>query len=222
MKNPRIAITGLLFAALMLAGCGSKDITRPEQYSGFLSDYSRLQPATSATGQPVMRWIAPGVRLDNYRYMQVRSMGFYPAPKPTEQINNSTLAELEAYSREQIREAFSRRFEILEPGAQPRPDTLILRAAITGVDTRAEGLKAYEVIPIALVVAATTSASGARDRETELFLEAELLDATTGQPVLQVVRKGYGQQLKNREEQVTLDTLKGVIDAVVSDIERFQ
>ncbi len=78
------------------------------------------------------------------------------------------------------------------------------------------------MIPIALVVAATTTAAGSRDRTTELFVEAEMLDASTGQPVMRVVRKGYGQELENREEQVTLDTLKSVIDTIVNDIERFQ
>ncbi len=220
MKRSSIAVTGLLFSALLLGGCASK-VTEPEQYSGFLADYSRLQPATSPTGQPVLRWMAPGLNLDSYKHVVVQSIGFHPAPSPSEQIGAPALAQLQAYTSEQIKAAFGRRFQVHEAGAQPGPQTLILRAAITGVDTKAEGLKPYEVIPIALVVAATTSASGARDRTTELFVEAELIDASTGQPVLQVVRKGYGKELENKEEQVTLDTLKGVIDGIVRDIDKF-
>jgi hypothetical protein len=106
-------------------------------------------------------------------------------------------------------------------GFYPAPSSLIPRAAITGVDTKAEGLKPYELIPIALVAAAVTSASGARDRTTELFVEAELLDASTGKPALQVVRKGQGKELENKQ-QVTLDLLKGVVDGIVRDIERFE
>lgn len=221
MKRSRIAVTGLLFSALLLGGCASQ-VTKPEQYSGFLSSYSQLQEATSPTGQPVMRWMAPGVKLENYRNVIVDSIGFYPAPSPSEQIGAPALADLQAYASQQIKAAFGRRFQVLEPGAQPGPQTLTLRAAITGVDTRAEGLKPYEVIPIALVAAAATTASGARDRTTELFVEAELLDSSTGKPVLQVVRKGYGKELENTEEQVTLNTLKGVIDGIVRDIEKFQ
>ncbi|MDX1723809.1 MAG: DUF3313 domain-containing protein [Pseudomonas sp.] len=220
MKRSSLAVTGSLFCALLLAGCASK-VTEPEQYSGFLSDYSRLQPATSATGQPVLRWMAPGVSLANYQHVIVQSIGFHPAPSPSEQIGAPALADLQAYTSQQVKAAFGQRFQVHEAGAQPGPNTLILRAAITGVDTKAEGLKPYEVIPIALVAAAASSASGARDRTTELFVEAELLDASTDQPVLQVVRKGYGKELENREAQVTLDTLKGVIDGIVRDIERF-
>lgn len=221
MKRSSIAVTGLLFSALLLGGCASK-VTQPDQYSGFLKDYSRLQEATSPTGQPVMRWMAPGVKLGNYQHVIVQPIGFYPAPSPSEQINAPALADLKAYTSDQIKAAFGKRFQVHEPGAQPGPNTLILRAAITGVDTRAEGLKPYEVIPLALVAAAASTASGARDRTTELFVEAELLDASTGKPVLQVVRKGYGKELENKEEKVTLNTLKGVIDGLVRDIEKFQ
>lgn len=226
MRSSSFAITGLLFSALLLGGCASKETTQPDQYSGFLPDYSRLQPATSPTGQPVMRWMAPGFKLDNYQHVMVHSIGFYPAPNPSEQISAPALEDLRAYTSEQVKAAFGRRFQMHEPsttpkGSLPRGKTLVLRAAITGVDTRAEGLKPYEVIPIALIAAAASTASGARDRNTELFIEAELMDASTGQPVLQVVRKGYGKELENKEEQVTLDTLKGVIDGVVRDIEKF-
>ncbi|WPP46663.1 DUF3313 domain-containing protein [Pseudomonas sp. AN-1] len=226
MKRSTIVLTGLVLSALLLGGCASQ-VTKPEQYSGFLSDYSRLQPATSATGQPVMRWMAPGVRLDNYRHVIVQSIGFYPAPTPSEQIGAKALADLQAYAAQQVKTAFGRRFQVHDPastpqGSLPRGQTLVLRAAITGVDTKAEGLKPYEVIPIALVTAAATTAAGARDRTTELFVEAELIDASTGQPVLQVVRKGYGKELENKEEQVTLSTLKGVIDGIVRDIEKFE
>lgn len=221
MKYSSIAVTGLLFCAMLLAGCASK-VTEPAQYSGFLADYSQLQPATSATGQPVLRWVAPGVKLDSYKHVIVQQIGFYPTPSPTEQIGAPALNQLQTYTNEQIKAAFGRRFQVHEEGTKPGPQTLILRTAITGVDTKAEGLKPYEVIPIALVVAATTSATGARDRTTELFIEAELLDASTGKPVLRVVRKGYGQELENKEQQVTLATLKGVIDGIVRDIEKFE
>ncbi len=55
-------------ALLLLAGCSSST-TKPEQYSGFLKDYSGLEKTTSATGKPVMRWVAPGFNLNNYDSM---------------------------------------------------------------------------------------------------------------------------------------------------------
>lgn len=222
MKRSSLIVTGLLLSALSLGGCATKETTQPKQYSGFLSDYSRLQSATSPTGKPVMRWMAPGFKLDNYRYVQVKSIGFYPMPSPTEQIRASALNDLQAYTSQQIKAAFGRRLQVVEPGSMSPPsETLILRAALTGVSSGNKPLRGYEVIPIALVAAAATTAAGARDQETQLFVEAELLDASTGKPVIQVVRKGFGKELENKEQQVTLATLKGVVDGMVRDIEKF-
>jgi len=64
------------------------------------------------------------------------------------------------------------------------------------------------------------TAAALRRLASELFLEAEFIDASTGKPVLQVVRKGFGKDLEDNKQQVTLDTLKGVIDSVVRDIEQ--
>lgn len=226
MKPLRFATHVLLSSTLLIAGCASK-VTTPDQYSGFLADYSQLQPATSPTGQPVMRWTAPGLNLNSYRHLLVESIAFHPQPSPTAQISDKTLSELEKYLSTQVKGAFSKRFQVhdlssSQQAAVPAAQTLILRAAITGVSSQTEPLKAYEVIPIALVAAAAMSASGKRDQQTELFIEAELLDASTGKPVLQVVRKGYGKTLENKQEQVTMATLKSVVDGLVRDIERFE
>jgi hypothetical protein len=224
MKRSSLAVTGLLTAALALGGCASK-VTEPDQYSGFLSSYSQLQETKSPTGQPVMRWMAPGFKLENYPHLVVQSIDFYPKPQPSEQIGDTALQQLRAYTVQQVRGALGKRFQLHEPAelsSLPPEQTLILRSAITGVDTKAEGLKPYEVIPLALIAAAASTASGARDRTTELFIEAELVDASTGRPVMQVVRKGYGKELENKEEKITLNTLKGVIDGIVRDIEKFQ
>ncbi|SEI77071.1 Protein of unknown function [Azotobacter beijerinckii] len=225
MERSRIAVTGVLLSALLLGSCTSQ-VTKPEQYSGFLSDYSQLQETTSATGQPVMRWVAPGFKPDNYRNVLVQSIRFYPTPSPSDQVSAQALEDLQSYLSEQVRGAFARRFKVSDLSAAkraavPAEQTLILRAAITGVSTRTKSLKPYEVLPIALVAAAAMTAAGKRDQTTELFVEAELFDASTGKPVLQVVRKGFGKELENREEQVTLKTLKGVVDGMVRDIDRF-
>src|SRR4051812_10897962 len=69
MKMPVLA--ALLSSAILgLGGCASSQVD-PSQYSGFLKDYSRLTPAQSATGAPVMRWIDPDVKLSTYRQVYI-------------------------------------------------------------------------------------------------------------------------------------------------------
>lgn len=50
MKKQRLSVAmAVLAAGLLLAGCSSK-VTQTSQYSGFLSDYSKLQETTSPSG----------------------------------------------------------------------------------------------------------------------------------------------------------------------------
>ncbi len=58
------------------------------------------------------------------------------------------------------------------------------------MDSSKEGLQFYEVVPVAMIVAGTQAATGHRTMDTDLYFEAELIDASTNKPVIKVVRKG--------------------------------
>jgi hypothetical protein len=95
---------------------------------------------------------------------------------------------------------------------------IVVRAAITAVSSSTEGLHAYEVIPIALVAAAVSTASGIRDQETTLATEAVFLDGANNKVVAQVVRKGTGKPLENDKQAMTANDVKPVIDGWASDL----
>ncbi len=57
MRTTSFAKVAALCGLLALSGCASK-ITQPDKYSGFLNNYSDLKETTSATGKPVLRWVA--------------------------------------------------------------------------------------------------------------------------------------------------------------------
>jgi hypothetical protein len=105
---------------------------------------------------------------------------------------------------------------------QPDTDTLVIRSAITAVDTSAKGLQFYEVIPIALAVAAATAAAGTRDEDTTIFVEMQALDGGTSKPVAEVVRKGTGLRLENDTTQLTLKDIKPVLDVWAKDARNFK
>ncbi|MCY1299471.1 hypothetical protein D3C85_1260650 [compost metagenome] len=75
---------------------------------------------------------------------------------------------------------------------------------------------------MALVVAGAMTAAGERDQNTELFLEGELIDTSTGKPVLRVVRKGFGKTLSNDRQAVSFADLKPVIDELTTDVLKFR
>ena len=72
----RLVISTLCVASLGMTGCASK-VTQPDEYSGFLSDYSHLKEAKSPSGAEVMRWVDP--KLDLSRYTAV-----YVEPTPAQ------------------------------------------------------------------------------------------------------------------------------------------
>ncbi len=217
MRHANPLCLGLL-TGLLLVGCASQT-TQPSQYSGFLADYSQLRPAMSASGAPVLRWVSPDFRDADYRSVYVEQPVFHPAPRPSDQVSQDTLDRIADYLRQAITREVSRRMPVVDT---PDRDSLVLRSAITGVDVSAEGLHAYEVIPVALVLAAANTAAGTRDRDTVIYVEMEAVAARDSQPMVRVVRKGHGLQLENRDTRLTLDDLKPALDTWAQDARSFK
>jgi len=202
------------FASLALAGCSSK-VTQPDEYSGFLGDYSRLKEEKSPSGAEVMRWVDPKIDPGKYTHLYIEPTQLYPKPQPTVKIPQATLAGITAYYDQALKREAEKSLPL---ATAPGPGVLVVRAAITAVSSKTEGLKPYEVIPIALVAAAVSTASGIRDQETTLGTEAVFLDGGTHAVVAQVVRKGTGKPLSNESQVMKADDVKGVIDGWASDL----
>ena len=104
---------------------------------------------------------------------------------------------------------------------QADQDSLVLRSAISAVSLSAEGLKVYEVVPIALVAAAASTAAGTRDLNSEIYIELEAIDGRNSQPMARLVRKGHGLQLENDSTQLRLEDIKPVLDTWAKDARTF-
>lgn len=201
-------------ASLALAGCTSK-VVKPDEYSGFLGDYSRLKEEKSPSGAEVMRWVDPKIDLKKYKSIYVEPTQFYPKPQPTVKIPQGTLSGITAYYDQALKREAGKSLPL---AAGPGPGVIVMRAAITAVSSKTESLKPYEVIPIALVAAAVSTATGIRDQETTLGTEAVFLDGGNNAVVAQVVRKGTGKPLSNDSQVMKPDDVKNVIDGWASDL----
>ncbi|MBV6821774.1 DUF3313 domain-containing protein [Pseudomonas sp. PD9R] len=208
-----------LISGLLLAGCTSK-VTDEQQYSGFLPSYAGLQELSSPSGKQVLRWVAPGFAPDTYSTVVFSGLQFYPAPQPDERVNRQTLQDLQAYTNASVKSVLDEKYRVVPSMQEVRPGkkTLILRAAITGVSATNEGMRWYEIVPVAAVVGATEAATGHRDQNTELFIEAEFIDAANGLPLLRVVRKVFGDTLKNASQPVTAADFESAINGMASDM----
>ncbi|MHC8362593.1 DUF3313 domain-containing protein [Pseudomonas sp. LS2P72] len=222
MNVSRKLFIGAALASLLLGGCTSK-VTEREQYSGFLSNYNNLEEVTTTSGEKAMRWVSPSWNPEAYDTVAFNKLELYPAPKPTERVNQQTLDELQSYMTSKAKGVLGQKYRVVSnaSAAPAGSKPLILRAAITGVSASNEGMKWYEVVPIAAVVGATQAATGHRDQDTNLFIEAEFIDAKTNQTVAKVVRKVFGSQLSNESQKITTKDFKVAIDKLTSDLQAF-
>lgn len=220
MRRANTAILSYLFSSLLLTGCASK-VSEPEQYSGFLQDYDVLRETTSTSEAPVLRWIVPGFRPSTYSTVVFDGLILYPAAKPTQRVDLNTLHELQAYTTTSAKQALSRQYMVVSDlnAVPPGSQALILRAAITGVSASNEGMNWYEVIPVAAVIGVTQAVSGHRDQNTELYIEAELVDATTQRSVAKAVRKIVGHPLEHARQRITTQDFQAAIDATTNDMQ---
>ena len=219
MKTRTMMLGSLLAAAMVVGGCTTKTASQ-SQYSGFLSSYEDLSTTTTAGGSKVLRWVDPAFDVANYEKIIFQPVRFYPEPQPTDRLSQQTLQDLLAYTNDRLSSAMFSRLQPVGFGAGP--GTLAFRGAITGVSASTEGLKPYEVIPVALVLAGAMTAAGERDQNSELYLEGELIDTSTGKAVLRVVRKGFGKTLSNDKQTITAEDLKSVIDELTQDVLTFK
>ena len=213
MKTRPLVAT-LCLATVMLYGCASKYV-ESDQYSGFLKDYSLLKEDKSPSGAPVMRWIKPDVDANRYTSVYIEPSQLYPNPQPTEKVPQSTLTGITHYYDQTLKSHFS---EVLPLAKGPGPRVLIVRPAITAVSAKTKGLRPYEVIPIALIAAGVSTATGIRDQDTTIATEAAFIDGGNQQVVAQVVRKGAGSELENADQVMQTKDAKAVLDGWAKDM----
>jgi hypothetical protein len=218
----RKLLAGATMAGLLLGGCTSK-VTETEQYSGYLSNYNNLQEVKTASGGTTMRWVSPSWNPNAYDTVVFNKLEFYPAPKPDERVNQQTLTDIQNYMTRKAEGTLGQKYHVVSnaSAAPTGSNTLLLRAATTGVSAENEGMKWYEVVPIAAVVGATQAATGHRDQDSTLFIEAEIIDAKTNQTVAKVVRKVFGTTLENESQKITAQDFKAAIDKLNVDLLAF-
>ena len=115
--KPRLMVSALCVASITLAGCASK-VPQPDEYSGFLSDYSQLKEAKSPSGAEVMRWVDPNLDLSRYTAVFIEPTQFYPKPQATTKIPDSTLNGINSYYNQALKRELDFR--------SPAPPTIAL------------------------------------------------------------------------------------------------
>jgi len=199
-------ITVFAFLFTQLLGCASKTVD-PENYSGFLSDYSKLQMVETESGAEVLRWISEDVTPENYKVLIEKTI-HYPQPEPTELVSQEILTQLTSLIDVKLDAAVRKSYQVVtEPGV----GVMRIKPAITGVAESMEGISTLEVLPVGLVIGVTKAALGTRDRDVAIYFELQAEDSVSGEVLAGAVRKGQGEQLENDKTQLTIEHLDDMI-----------
>jgi hypothetical protein len=192
---------GALLAAVSFAQASYAQ----EENSGFLSDYTVLKEEKDAAGETVMRYVSPKLKSGAYQKVLLDPAQYYPTPKPTEQVEAQTLAEIRNHLDKGLHAKLGAKVTL---ATEPGPGVLRVRPAITAVGAKAAGLKPYQLIPIAFVV---SSVKG-RGQEATIQVEVELTDSVTGERMGAVVRKGVGTKLAGDKAKLALGNVQPLLD----------
>jgi hypothetical protein len=180
------ALTGLL--AIALAGCAVTEKSQPSavQQTGFLKDYSQLQPGDK--DQASLIYSNPNARWSKYSKVMLDPVTLV---SPEGKISPEDEARLSKYYHDKLAEELSKDFTLVD---RPGPDVMRIRVALTDAEAATSGARTVSVvIPQArLLNAGYDAATGNYAFVGSAQSEAEVLDSTTGERLAAAVDRRYG------------------------------
>jgi hypothetical protein len=176
--------------------------------SGFLKDYSQLTEGKDLLGNTRRVWISPKFTRENYQKILMERVSFYPAPEPSQQVPRTTLNDIRDYGDAALRKTIA---SVLPMTDKPGPGVARVRVALTSVAVD-KSLKPYQLLPTALIFTAVTRATGVAELKAKLFVESEITDSVTGEPLARAMRHAEGVEVK-ADEKLMLQKVQSRIDA---------
>ncbi len=129
LQRPAQSAAMILVAVAVIAllpGCGDK--IAPD--SGFLSDYSRMEPSPYVGG--ALWWHSPDYDLGRYQQFMFDPVVVHFAPSDVGgSVDPAKMEELTTYFNNKLREVFSEKYQVVD---EPGPGVLRCKTAITEVE----------------------------------------------------------------------------------------
>ncbi len=194
-----------LCLAVLVSGCAAPKAI--DIKSGFLSDYSKLK--ASKTDENAAVYFAEGYDPKNYKTITFAPVVVNLSEKLAKDSNlgQEQQEQIAKYVTEQLDKALSEGFIGMGEG------TLNIRASVSGLSDNSEELSLYQYLPITLAAAAAMEATGQRDKNLVIFLEAEAIDEATEEVVAaKVVASDLGLIDSGDLEDNPIEAIKPLLD----------
>ncbi|CAB3687057.1 DUF3313 domain-containing protein [Achromobacter aegrifaciens] len=217
-KNSSGAFVLGLAAAILATGCSTAPKTTE---SGFLSDYSLLHQMPAPDGGTRLVYLNPDFNASRYTAVWLDPIEYYPEPQPSADVSMETLTEIRVAVNETLRRKVGEQVRLVDRAG---PGVARIRIAITAVGTSEQALRAYQYIPVALVMTEARAAmEGGMARDASVAIESRVTDSMSDELLYASVRGGTGEKVANATQGaggVRLSKLQPLIDEWTSGAAR--
>jgi hypothetical protein len=188
-------VVGIGAMAALLASCSSP---APKE-SGFLgNEYSKMHKSEAPGGGSRLSYLNPRFTPANYKAVWLDRVIFYPEPEPSENVSADTLNQIRSYADKSLRQKLGQQVRLVDKAG---PGVAHIRVAITAVGTEDQALKAYQYIPIALVLTGAKAAiEGGRPQDATIAIETSVTDSMTNEMLYAAVRGGTGEEVERASQ----------------------
>lgn len=208
-----------LFSLAMIAGCqsspsSSSGAANPNvvtaqadntKHSGFLSDYSQLQPAPDREG--VLIFIDRSADYRPYTKVMFDPVQVYVTPNPEyKEVPRDELARMGENLLNSFKQALAPEYQVV---STPGPDVLRVRTAITGIQPVKPPMGVTDYLPIKAVFNVGREAVSAGPRVAEMAAEIEVLDPS-GKRAAAATATRKGEKHLAQGDKVTWNDLKEI------------
>ena len=182
---------------LALAACAVTEQDKPDtvQRTGFLKDYSQLQPGTK--DQALLVYINPNARWSQYTKVLIEPVTFWG--DSSSKVSVQDQQQLCSYYYNKLNEDLAKKFQLVN---RPGPGVMTVRVALTDPTTATPVLRSVSVvIPQArLLNSVTNLATGSCAFVGSAQSEAEIDDSQTGERLAAAVdKRSGGLSIKNAD-----------------------
>jgi len=181
------------------------------QSSGFLGDYSQLQPAPDREG--VLLYLDRSANLRPYTKLMFDPVQVIVAPNADYQMPPEEPTRMADALLRSFRRALEPAYQIV---SQPGPDVLRVRAAITGIKPAKPPTQAMDFLPFKAIYNVGVEAAGTAPRVAEMAAEMEVLDPS-GKRVAAATATRKGETSLQQGGQITWSDLQSINDYWAKD-----
>ncbi|MBL4890202.1 MAG: DUF3313 domain-containing protein [Candidatus Lindowbacteria bacterium] len=191
----------LCLTVTILSACATKQqaISKPVYTSGSSTSNTATNPQYEEVSGDHSRWIGDELKAGNYKQLIIDPVTMSPLPEDLNADQQARLNDLFATFNQILLTELSSKISVVNT---PGIGVARLLPTFTSIASSTQGMKAYEVIPLAALIGGIKAATGTRGKEVELWLEAKVVDSQTNELLARIVRKGTADQANRKQATV--------------------